>query len=816
MTTEAHLPVPPVPARKPLTARRRLSLVMAALVAIWVAGVSFGVQIGAWLSEAFGASGVLGDWVRATWLQAALLALPILPFSILWRAPRIRALFQTWLWAIGYLACMALIRLLPPIESQLVLLLQLAVTVIYLWVAQRYASGQTATGGTARWIALGVGMILALPWVVEGALGSWLDTLLAGLLALAWGALAWTLLNLTWLPILRVEPRGPRRDRLSSGLVAAIMLLILASGLSHNGVQLWLMLVLPATAWAALSTGAPGLVWGLAAAALLVLIDSDAATLLAFDRLLPDYGRAAAWSVLLGLGLGLVGSVSRATWHRLIPRPVAMGLALAALGLVGATYAFAGTHGLYGDRLFVILTPQADVSGAAQLQDAATRRQAVYTTLVAHARATQADLVATLDRLGIDYTPYYLVNALEVDGGLLLRLWLEMRPDVDRVLSSPELRPVDLEPARGEGGAPSAPPWNLTLIGADRVWADFGVRGAGVVVGQSDSGVEVDHPALAGRYLGRTTGHDYHWFDPWYGAPAPVDYAGHGTHTLGTILGETVGIAPDAEWIACANLVRNLGNPAKYLACMQFMLAPFPVGGDAFADGDPSRGADVLNNSWGCPFAQEGCDVLVFAPAVRALRTAGVFVVASAGNEGPHCATITDPISIYDDVTTVGAVDRHGNLAPFSSAGPVSVDGSGRIKPDLAAPGVDILSAFPDHSYQVDSGTSMAGPHVAGVVALMWSANPALRGDVAATETLLLEAAHPFTGTLAPALSEEEQTAIDENLGTDNPISQWMTGAAEPQACLFQTNLDTVPNNVAGYGIVDAYRAVELARQAAP
>ncbi len=108
----------------------------------------------------------------------------------------------------------------------------------------------------------------------------------------------------------------------------------------------------------------------------------------------------------------------------------------------------------------------------------------------------------------------------------------------------------------------------------------------------------------------------------------------------------------------------------------------------------------------------------------------------------------------------------------------------------------------------------MAGPHVAGVVALMWSANPALVGDVAATEALLLEAAHPFTGTLAPPVSEEEQAVMAETLGADNPVDRWLTPASDPQACLYQTDLDTLPNNVAGYGVVDAYRAVELARSA--
>lgn len=815
MTTETNPSAAPAPARKPLTARRRLGQLVAALVTLWAIGVSFAVQFGAWFSAALDPSGLISDPVRAAWLQAALLALPILPLGIVWRTPRIRAQFHTWLWAIGYLVCMGATRLLPPVESQLLLLLQLAVTVVYLWIARRYAPQQTAAAGSARLIALAVGLILALPWVAAGALGSWLDTLLAALLAPAWGALAWTLLNIAWLPVLRVETRGPRRDRLVSGLVAGVLLLILASGLSFNGAQLWLMVALPATAWAALASGAPGWVWGVAAAAPLLWIDSDAATLLASDSLLGDYARAAGATLLLGWALGLLGSFSRATWHRLVARPLAVGLAAIALILAAVVYVGAGTLGFYGDRLFVILTPQADVSGAAQLPDPATRRQAVHTTLVTHARATQADLSAALDRLGVDYTPYYLVNALEVDGGLLLRLWLETQPEVDRILISPELRPDTLEAAEGDRDAPDAPPWNLGLIGATQVWADFGARGQGVIIGQSDSGVEADHPALAGRYLGRTTGSDYHWFDPWYSTPAPVDYDGHGTHTLGTILGETVGVAPDAEWIACANLVRNLGNPAKYLACMQFMLAPFPLGGDPLADGDPSRGANVLNNSWGCPAANEGCDALVFAPAVAALRTAGVFVVASAGNEGPHCATIADPIATYDEVTTVGAVDRHGNLAPFSSAGPVLADGSGRTKPDVAAPGVDILSAFPNHSYYVASGTSMAGPHVAGVVALMWSANPALVGEVTATEALLLEAARPFTGTLAPPVSEEEQAVMAETLGADNPVDRWLTPALDPQACLYQTDLKTLPNNVAGYGVVDAYRAVELARSAA-
>jgi subtilisin family serine protease len=332
------------------------------------------------------------------------------------------------------------------------------------------------------------------------------------------------------------------------------------------------------------------------------------------------------------------------------------------------------------------------------------------------------------------------------------------------------------------------------------VWRELAVRGQGIVVGQSDSGVQFDHPELRDSYRGSAGNHDGNWLDPWYGSQAPYDASGHGTHTLGSVLGNTVGVAPDATWIACATLYRNLGNPALYLDCLQFMLAPYPQQGDPFADGDPTRSANVLNNSWGCPEEFEGCDPTSLQPAVAALRAAGVFVVASAGNSGPACGTVTDPIALYDESFTVGAVDRSGDLALFSSRGPVSVDGSGRVKPDIVAPGVDVLSAFPGGTYATQDGTSMAGPHVAGVVALLWSANPDLVGDIERTEQILIDSARPFTGTV---------NALPGGLG-DGPALPGGDGAATQCGA---TGLGVTPNNFAGYGRLDAYRAVQLALQ---
>jgi subtilisin family serine protease len=208
---------------------------------------------------------------------------------------------------------------------------------------------------------------------------------------------------------------------------------------------------------------------------------------------------------------------------------------------------------------------------------------------------------------------------------------------------------------------------------------------------------------------------------------------------------------------------------------MQFMLAPFPHGGNPLTDGDPTKAAHVLNNSWGCP-ELEGCDPTALQPAVDHLRAAGIFVVASAGNDGPDCNTVKDPIALYDSAFSVGAVDEAGDMAGFSSRGPVTVDGSGRMKPDIAAPGLDILSAMPLNSYGWMSGTSMAGPHVVGAVALLWSADPRLIGDIDRTEQILIQSARKYTGSRS-------------------------------YGCF----AGDIPNAAFGYGILDIYEAVKMA-----
>jgi len=421
---------------------------------------------------------------------------------------------------------------------------------------------------------------------------------------------------------------------------------------------------------------------------------------------------------------------------------------------------------------------QADLSDLRQVQDIDERRTQAYNELTRLANESQAGLWETFDTLGVDYTPYYLVNGMEVRGGTLVRLFLLTRPEVDRIIPSPRLRPAEPVEALAMtgygGGILRYTQWNVKMIGAEKVWEEFHIRGEGIVVGQSDTGVDVNHPALKENYRGNGEGDDYNWFDPWYGKPSPYDAQGHGTHTLGTILGNNgIGIAPGATWFACSNLARNLANPALYLDCMQFMLAPFPQGGDPFVDGDPTRAADVLNNSWGCPEI-EGCDPNALLAAANNLRDAGIFVAVSTGNDGPNCSTVDAPLSLYDSVFSVGAIDRNGNMAEFSSRGPVIADESGRMKPDIAAPGVGILSSLPGGTYGEASGTSMAGPHVAGSVALLWSADPSLIGDIDRTEQILIETAQPYTGSTSLGCFEGK-----------------------------------VPNAAYGYGILDIYAAVK-------
>jgi serine protease AprX len=217
---------------------------------------------------------------------------------------------------------------------------------------------------------------------------------------------------------------------------------------------------------------------------------------------------------------------------------------------------------------------------------------------------------------------------------------------------------------------------------------------------------------------------------------------------MGTMIGETtdlkIGVAPDATWMGCRNMERGWGTPQTYLECFQWFLAPTDLNNE---NPDPSKAPHVINNSWGCPEI-EGCNPNNFdimEAAINNLKTAGVVVVVSAGNSGPSCGTVNTPAAIFENSFSIGALAQNDTIAGFSSRGLVTVDSSNRMKPNVTAPGVNVKSSIPGNGYANFSGTSMAGPHVAGLVALLISADPTLAGDVERIETLIEQTAIPRT-----------------------------------------------------------------------
>ncbi len=306
--------------------------------------------------------------------------------------------------------------------------------------------------------------------------------------------------------------------------------------------------------------------------------------------------------------------------------------------------------------------------------------------------------------------------------------------------------------------------WGVQRIGADRVWQDFGLRGEGVTVAVVDTGAQWTHPALRGSYLGADGNHAYAWFDATGESPTvPVDPLSHGTHVLGTIVGEDathhVGVAPGTRWMAVRIFDHNgVSYESRVHRAFQWLLAPTDLAGQ---NPDPSRAPKVVNFSWG---SDSGAND-VYAADIARLRAGGIVATWSAGNNGlAGAGTIGSPAALAD-AFAVGAVDQADAFNAASGQGPAF---DGRLKPDVTAPGVAILSTVPTDTFSLGTGTSMAAPHTAGTAALLLQANPRLSVDD--VERLM------------------RLTAVD--LG------------------------DPGPDNRFGAGRIDAYKAVSWARSA--
>ncbi|NIM00152.1 MAG: S8 family serine peptidase [Acidobacteria bacterium] len=421
-------------------------------------------------------------------------------------------------------------------------------------------------------------------------------------------------------------------------------------------------------------------------------------------------------------------------------------------------------------EFLIIMKDRADLAGAREIALKEDKTAFVVDRLREFASVSQAGVVRSLEARGAEVQPFWIVNALLVraDRGTLVEM--ARRNDVERIDPNPKTSIAAPETEASTRG-PGMIEWNITLVGADQIWA-LGYDGTGIVIGSQDTGFFWDHPALINSYRGWDgveANHDYNWHDAITSdafasptcaanAAAPCDDGyifPHGTYTMGISVGDDgstrqTGVAPGAKWMGCRNSDLLGGTPATYVECFQWLLAPTDLAG---SNPDPALAPHVINNSWAC-IPAEGCNFDTLQATIDAVRAAGIVVVAAGGNDGNACATVQYPPAIYDASLTVGATDIVDVIGAISSRGPVTIDGSGRMKPDLVAPGISVTSAVGiwdlytggvDFSYYTASGTSASAPHVTGAIALLLQARPDLIGNVDAIEDLLRSTALPFT-----------------------------------------------------------------------
>ena len=401
---------------------------------------------------------------------------------------------------------------------------------------------------------------------------------------------------------------------------------------------------------------------------------------------------------------------------------------------------------------------------AAEAADAA-RGQVVVDTLRETGAEQRADLIAALGGMdqtdaagGTEPVDLWIANSVGATLDAEALETVAARDDVAHIRTEEQ---IELPEITSE---PALPTWSLEKVNAPQTWGEHGYRGAGVTVAVLDTGVDFEHPALAGQYRGRDGDHSDSWFvTTGENYPTPGDGNGHGTHVTGSIAGgapgDIIGVAPDAEWIGVKILNDGgRGGEVGILNGMQWVLAP---------GGDPAKAPDIANNSWG---SGPG-DNRTYWEAVEAWRAAGIVPLFANGNDGPGPGTVGNPGG-YPHSIGVGATDSNDVIAGFSSRGPVVWDGVEYTKPQVSAPGAAIYSAWPQDSgqdYHTISGTSMATPHVSGVAALVLGAAPGL--------------------------------GVDE-------LQEVLEGTARTEPAM-----GTLPNDAYGFGIVDAYAATTRAAQ---
>ena len=424
------------------------------------------------------------------------------------------------------------------------------------------------------------------------------------------------------------------------------------------------------------------------------------------------------------------------------------------------------------------LHEQADLSAAYQISDWNERGQYVYDQLRASAESSQMGLRQAWSQRSVrgtvtKFEPLWIVNAILVEGDTTALNYFASFPEVAAIESPlrPEFPPEPIVNGRSE----TAISWGVEYIHAPQVWQK-GIDGKGIVIGVIDTGIDWEHPALKEHYRGwdgQTATHDYNWFNPEPESaekctdPAiPCPESSHGTHVTGIAVGgdadNQIGVAPGAKWI---HALGCCPSETALLASLQWMIAPTDLQGN---NPKPELRPHIVNNSWGGAGGRQ-----TYHAALQALHASGIVVTVSTGNSGPFCGSIGSP---PDDrfALSVGNFINSGDISRSSSRGPSPFSGVGV---DVAAPGTGIFSSLPSGQYGSTSGTSMAAPHLAGMVALMLQANPTLIGQV-------------------DMVREWVRRSADSALAPDDSCPNYPG--------------DQTPNTAFGWGRIDAERAVSL------
>jgi subtilisin family serine protease len=338
------------------------------------------------------------------------------------------------------------------------------------------------------------------------------------------------------------------------------------------------------------------------------------------------------------------------------------------------------------------------------------RVSALTSGLQAHTAEAQKNVLAYLTSIqshSLVVKSYWISNTIVVKGvtdASIVAHLAENFPEIAEIRQEKILHILDpIHPADhkviDEPNNEILAEWGVTDIKAPEAWA-LGYQGEGIIVNTIDTGARGTHETLRNNYVGENG-----WFDPYQGTPAPNDQNGHGTHTTSNIAGGNgVGVAPGAKWSACKGCSTSSCAEDALIACGQWVVCP---------NGNPPC-VDVPNlssNSWG-----GGQGDIFYNEVIANWHAADITPVFANGNSGPLCSTANSPAD--QDVIGVGSTNSAHGLSIFSSKGPTTAGG---LKPDISAPGTDVRSGWhtSDTAYSTISGTSMACPHVSGVVALV-------------------------------------------------------------------------------------------------